>query len=56
MVFLNLRSGSKAVLLFHSKHASRRRARSTHDRASATSFAVTCPCLPPKWAMAAQIA
>jgi hypothetical protein len=27
MVFLNLRSGSKAGLLFHSKHASRRNAR-----------------------------
>jgi hypothetical protein len=25
MVFLNLRGGLKAVLLFHSKHASRRR-------------------------------
>jgi hypothetical protein len=28
MVFLNLRGGSKAGLLFHSKRASRRRARS----------------------------
>jgi hypothetical protein len=27
MVFLNLRAGSKAGLLFHSKHASRRKVR-----------------------------
>jgi hypothetical protein len=31
MVFLNLRSGSKAGLLFHSKHASRRNARGSNS-------------------------
>ncbi len=40
MVFLSLRSGSKAGLLFHSKHASRRKARA-HLRVERSSGEVT---------------